>query len=122
MIKGMDEDVGHRSADDEQWQKTKQLVFKRDKGMCVLCRIMTSYETGVFMRSGPIFLGKIEPAHILSVGNHVELTYDVNNVVLLCHTHHQRMDSMLNPISGVHMRRSEHEKWWERIKKGAGIN
>jgi hypothetical protein len=63
----------------------------------------------------------LEHAHIDSVGNHVEKTYDVNNVVLLCHAHHERMDSMLNPLTGYPMKRSDHEEWWERIKKGAGI-
>ena len=121
MLKGAEKGVGHRSADDTQWQETKSIVLKRDKGMCVLCRIMTSVEYGIFMRSHPTFMGKIEPAHIDSVGNHVEKTYDPDNVVCLCHTHHQRLDSMLDPISGKPMKRSDHEEWWERIKKGAGI-
>ena len=121
MIKGTEEGVGHRSADDKQWQDVKEQVRKRDKNMCVLCRLMTSTEYGQFMRSNPAFLGKIECAHIESVGNHVEKTYDPNNIVCLCHTHHQRLDSMQNPITGKPMKRSDHEEWWERIKKGAGI-
>ena len=121
MLKGAEEGVGHRSAEDIKWQETKAIVTKRDKGMCVLCRLMTSVEYGIFMRSQPTFLGKIEHAHIESVGNHVEKTYNPDNVVCLCHTHHQRMDSMLDPISGKPMKRSDHEAWWERIKKGAGI-
>lgn len=121
MLKGAEKGVGHRSADDLDWQETKKEVTKRDKGICVLCRIMTAQEYGIFMRSNPTFLGKIEHAHIESVGNHVEKTYDVNNVVCLCHTHHERMDSMKNPISGKPMKRSEHDEWWERIKTAAGI-
>ncbi len=42
MLKGAEEGVGHRSAEDIKWQETKAIVTKRDKRMCVLCRLMTS--------------------------------------------------------------------------------
>ena len=45
----------------------------------------------------------------------------MNGVKVTSLHHHQRMDSMLDPISGKPMKRSDHEEWWERIKKGAGI-
>lgn len=122
MIKGQEKGVGHRSSNDKQWQDVKEIVKKRDKNMCVLCKSMSSKEYGEFMKSNPTFLGKIEFAHIISVGNHVEKTYDPNNVVCLCHTHHQRLDSMLNPITGKPMKKSEHDNWWERIKKIAKIS
>lgn len=121
MIKGTEKGVAHRSAEDEQWQECKEIVSKRDKNMCVLCRVLQPAEYGIFMRSNPAFIGKIEHAHIDSVGNHVEKTYDPNNVVCLCHAHHDRLDCMLNPLTGKPIKRSEHEEWWNRIKKAAGI-
>lgn len=97
------------------------LVSIRDKNMCVACRLLTPGEYQKFMQSGPVSVGIIQHAHIIPVGRSVELTYDVNNVVCLCAEHHSRIDGMRDLVTNKSMKRSDQEKWWERIKQYAGI-
>lgn len=115
------EKVSHRSSEDLEWQKTKELCRKRDKNMCIVCRLLTPGEYFLFMKSKPAYLGQIDVAHIESVGSHIEKTYDINNVVCLCRCHHQRIDSMQDLVTGKKMNSTNHSNWWTRIKKYAGI-
>lgn len=110
--------VSRRGTDDEEWQETKRLAHIRDKNMCVLCRLLTPSEYNKFMMSRPIMLGIIEVAHIKAVAGHVELVYDIDNVVCMCHAMHDRLDRMQDPITGKNINKSTRDEWWERIKTG----
>lgn len=117
----MEEKVGRRSKEDEQWQETRRQCKLRDRNMCVICKMLTPGEHMLFMKSHPAFLQTIDIAHIESVSGHIEKVYDVNNVVCLCRCHHSRLDAYQNPITGKRMSAEEHEEWWKRIKDYAGI-
>ena len=118
----MSKDVGHRSSEDLDWQEVKKQCRLRDKNMCVCCRCLTPGEYALFMRSGPVGLNNLQVAHIEPVGSHYEKTYDINNVILLCAEHHQRIDGMRDLITNKKMKSSDHDAWWDRLKKEAGIN
>lgn len=111
--------TGRRSADDIEWKNVKEDVRKRDGGMCILCRILTREEYKKFINSNPAYINIIDPAHYESVSGHIEGLYDADNIYSLCRAMHQRLDSMEDPVTGKHINKEEHDKWWDRIIKGA---
>lgn len=108
-----------RTSEDIEWQNVKEEVRKRDGGMCVLCRILTKAEYRQFLRSRPVYIDVIDPAHHESVSGHIEGTYDKDNIYSLCRAMHQRMDNFENPVTGKPMSVEEHDNWWDRIIQGA---
>lgn len=109
-------EIAHRSEDDEEWVAVRNKCRTRDKNMCCICRLITPGEYAQFLISNGAFTGKLDVAHIDAVGSHVEKTYDLDNVALLCRCHHQRMDSMEDPVTGKKMKKSDREAWWERVR------
>ena len=116
----MEEKVSHRSKEDILWQETKKKCWERDRGICRCCAILTPEEMGIrqktFIPSN--FLVPSDVAHIEAVGAHVEKTYDLDNVVLLCRSCHTRLDTFQSPVTGKSISTEEHTAWWDRIKNG----
>lgn len=115
--------IGHRSAEDEEWQKVKKACFERDKGLCRCCIIMTPEELGIRNKRNipSYFLTNMDAAHYESVGSHVEKTYDLNNIFTLCRSCHSSLDSYNSPVTGKPISNEEHELWWNKIKNGSTI-
>lgn len=120
-LNNMEEKVSHRSTEDEQWQETRRQCWIRDRGICRCCAILTPEEVGIrstrYIPSN--FLTASDVAHIEAVGAHVEKTYDLDNVVLLCRSCHQSLDSFVSPVTGKSINSEEHTAWWNRIKNGS---
>lgn len=108
--------MGRRGEDDEQYWEFNKKIRERDKNMCVLCRILTPGEYFQFLKSNPLMIGIIDVAHIIPVGNDPAKYINMDNAVCLCRCHHQRLDNYQDPITGKNCKKSDHEKWWERIK------
>lgn len=113
----MEGNIAHRSSEDEQWQKVKKEVLERDGCFCRCCRIMTPSELGIRNKLNlPSYLFQIlDPAHYHSVGGHVEETYDIDNLFILCRPCHDALDSYRSPVTGKMISKEEHEEWWQRI-------
>ena len=113
----MEGNIAHRSSEDEQWQKVKKEVLERDGCFCRCCRIMTPSELGIRNKLNlPSYLFQIlDPAHYHSVGGHVEETYDIDNLFILCRPCHDALDSYRSPVTGKMISKEEHEEWWRRI-------
>ena len=113
--------VAHRSEEDEEWQKVKEQCRIRDHGLCRCCCILTPEEMRIRNALGlPQYLfTPCDVAHIESVGQHVEKTYDLDNVVYLCRADHDALDSFRSPVTGKPISREEHKEWWDRILKGS---
>lgn len=122
-MQNLNNKVGHRSSEDEKWQQVKDEVFKRDKGLCRCCITMTPTELAIRnSRNIPsYFLTNFDAAHYESVGNHVEKTYDINNIFTLCRSCHSALDSYNSPATGKQISKEEHEQWWNRIKNSGTI-
>lgn len=111
--------MGRRDKDDEKWKEVKEIVWKRDKGICRFLRILTPSEMCIFNASlhgaSP---GRLDPAHIIAVGHDITLCYDPDNIVLLCRVAHDRIDNMRSPLTGKIINLEEQKAWWARIKEG----
>lgn len=108
--------MGRRDSNDKQWKAVKEFVTKRDKGRDRLLSCLTMKEAMILQRLAPrILLQKLDHAHILPVGAHVELTYELRNIVLLNRWSHDHLDNMKHPITGTPIDKEEHKKWWLRI-------
>ena len=114
----MKKEVGRRTPQDERWQECKRQVHLRDKNMCRFLKILSASEYKAFMESNPAFINLLECAHVKSVGTHPELCYDIDNIVLLNHTAHSRLDSALDPVTGKRTTKAKIQEWWDRILKG----
>ena len=110
--------VGHRSSEDIEWQELKSACRLRDHGLCRCCNILTPEERAERnKRQLPSYLfTPNDVAHIEAVGGHVEKTYDLDNVVLLCRSCHSSLDSYESPVTGKSISSEEHDAWWDRIK------
>lgn len=111
--------IGHRSAEDELWQETKEKVKIRDNGQCRCCMIMTPQEIGIRESQHlPSYLfTPCDAAHYMPVGRSIEKTYDIDNVFYFCRACHDALDSYRSPVTGQPISAEEHEAWWSRIRK-----
>lgn len=116
--------VAHRSSEDEQWQELKEQCRLRDNGLCRCCIILTPEEIQQRNKQGiPQYLfTPCDVAHVESVGQHVEKTYDLDNVVYMCRADHDALDSFRSPVTGKAISKEEHQYWWDRILKGSVPN
>ena len=107
-----------RSADDEEWQKTKKIVRERDKYSCRLCGCLTpgEYKLSSSNCANKQLLQASDCAHAEAVGTHPDKVYDADQIFFLCRFHHRSMDSGTNPVTLEHMDYNEQWYWWYRIK------
>lgn len=109
---------GRRGPNDLQWKEARESVRKRDK-ICQCCKLLTPGEFVLKKRCGLTSQSKIlDAAHIKPVSLYPQLTYDINNIRLLCRDCHRCIDNFLSPVDGKPLSTEEHEAWWERIIKG----
>lgn len=106
---------GRRTSDDQEWKAVKERVSKRDRRVCRLVRVVTPAEMMTLRKNAGPFLQRLDPAHIMPVGAHVDLCYLDSNLVLLNHYSHSNLDNMLSPLDGRPISREERDKWWRRI-------
>ena len=111
--------MGRRDKNDEEWKRVKEIVQKRDKGICRFLRILTPSEMKIFKKSlKGASVGRLDPAHIIAVGHDIRLCYDPDNIVLLCRVAHDRIDNMRSPLTGEIINADQQKAWWKRIKEG----
>ena len=109
--------MGRQGKDDEQWQGVKALVKNRDKNLCQCCKILTPGEWHIRNKNNynKGMLNQFDCAHIEPVSVHPDLTYDPDNIVLLCRLCHSSIDNFINPITFEPMNKEEHAEFWKRI-------
>lgn len=107
-----------RDSNDKKWKKCKDKVYKRDKGICQICRCLTAYEVNQTKKlsSLPHLFLQIDPAHILPVSVYPEIMYDENNILSLCRHHHTLIDDYQDVVSGEHIQENKVFYWWWRAK------
>ena len=107
-----------RGTDDERWQQIKEEVRARDK-ICQCCKLLTPGEFMLKRKSNLSSRSNIlDCAHIKPVSLYPDLTYDVNNIRLLCRDCHSCIDGFRSPVDGSFLNADEHDAWWQRIIKG----
>lgn len=105
--------IGHRSSEDMKWQETKAAVRKRDGNRCRFEKCLSAIEVNHLVNDCPATL---DSAHVLSVGDFPDQTYNVKNVYTLKRFIHRRMDAYQNPLNGRPLdNANEHWYWWWRI-------
>lgn len=110
--------MGSRGSEDKEWQALKKDVFKRDRGVCRLCRILTAQEMTLLQWNAGSRIKIIDPAHVLGVGPHPEVKYELQNVVSLNRYSHDMLDTFKDPITGKRIDKETHTMWWKRIIGG----
>jgi len=103
-----------RGSDDLQWQELKKIVTERDV-QCKLIAILTAKEFLILQKNGGKYINRCDPAHVFGVGPFPKLCYDVDNVYLINHYSHSRLDNMCSPIDGSPMTKEEKRTWWIKI-------
>ena len=108
-----------RDKNDLKWQDCKNRVYEIDKNQCLLCQSLSVAEDLAYKESvkDQLVINKIDPAHHLPVSLRPDIMYKVSNVFCLCRTHHTRLDSNQNPITGKYCSSEETKYWWSRIIK-----
>lgn len=61
-------------------------------------------------------LEQIDHAHVLPVGNNLDIAYDINNIYCLCRWHHTHIDNLISPLTNDNMTQNEQWYWWVRIR------
>lgn len=107
--------MSRRDQNDQEWQKVKEIVAKRDKNFCRLCSILTSKEHLLFVNSNPSQTARIDPAHCLPVSTHPAFCYKEDNIYSLCRAHHQRIDDFVSPVTGKECSSNRHYWYWWRV-------
>ena len=103
-----------RDSNDKQWQKAKELVLERDRGVCRLLRVLSIPEAMKLKKNaGGMFLNNIDPAHYRSVSERPDLCYDPNNIVCLNRYSHSNLDDFKDPLDGHSITSREVENWWQ---------
>lgn len=99
---------------EEQWQKTKNIVDKRDKRSCQFLKCLTLTEASLLKRGQELSKDR---CHIFSRSSRPDLKYNPDNIITLCRFIHRRMDNYQDPITGqTNMDINYHFYWWWRIK------
>lgn len=111
-------DIVRRSSADKKWQETKNIVKKRDNNACRLVKVLSALEYMMLRKNAGFNLQRLDPAHIISVGEHPEYCYETWDICLLNHYSHSLLDSCKDPISAKPITKKEVEKWWIRILQG----
>lgn len=106
-----------RDSSDKAWKQVKEEVQLRDKGVCRLAKALSIQEYVELRREAGGNLGKLDPAHYLSVSDRPDLCYEPNNIVLLNHYSHSLLDDFKHPITGKPINSEEQQQWWLRILK-----
>lgn len=76
-----EEEKGRMSA--RKWRAVREKVLIRDAGCCRLCRLQNYGETR-----------KLEVHHLRKRVDREDLTYDMDNLVTLCHMHHKMLEDL----------------------------
>ena len=101
---------------EEEWEKVRAEVFKRDKGRCQCCAALSMKEMLWYKKT------KRKPDDHLECAHHIPRSYkdtycDPNNLAMLCPEHHFRIDHYYDPVTGKQMSHEQREAWWKRILK-----
>lgn len=99
--------------DEEGKTKDQQLrykAFERDKG-CRLWAVLTPQERA----SCDVPFKQLDMAHVLPKKAFPSLRYELDNVVMLYRTFHNRLDEGKDPLTGKIISKDEVAKWWCRI-------
>lgn len=108
--------IAKRSKNDTQWQEVKRFVFKRDKFKCRFLSICTIQEyMRVLQKASTIKLQIFDPCHVFPSGLYPKMTYNVDNVYVLCRWVHDCLDECKNPVTGKHITQDERNDIWKRI-------
>jgi len=94
-------------------QELREAVLRRDRG-CRLFDAMTWQEKIDVAREG-IDTAGTDVAHIFNKSTYPHMRYDIDNVVLLCRTFHNRLDAYKHPITGKRISKADTERFWMRI-------
>lgn len=107
-----------RSKDDLEWQRVKAIVDVRDNRLCRCCQILRPFEVKQTEELEPPrwMLEQIDHAHVLPVGNNLDLAYEPTNLYCLCRWHHTHIDNLINPLTNENMSQNEQWYWWVRIR------
>lgn len=107
-----------RSKEDIQWQQVKREVDLRDGHACRCCAILRPNEvTQTEKLNGPSWMfQQIDHAHILPVGNNLDIAYDPTNIYCMCRWHHSHLDNLINPLTNDNMTQNEQWYWWTRVR------
>lgn len=109
--------MGRRDSNDKQWQQVKEEVKKRDR-VDRIFKVLNMKEALVLKSNGGAQLQTLDPAHIIPVSSHPEITYEACNIILLNRFSHEMLDSCRNPVTGRHISKNEMNDWWIRILEG----
>lgn len=100
---------------DENWEKTRSLVYSRDNNTCQLI-IKLSFPQLKELKINSNGLWKVlTPAHIFGKGSYPKLKYFADNVITLNQYSHSMLDNCCDPINGNLISKKERDKWWEFI-------
>lgn len=107
-----------RSKEDEQWQEAKRKVDARDGHCCRWYSILLPAEVEQLKKLNPPvwMLQQIDHAHVLPVGNNLDIAYDINNIYCLSRWAHTHIDNLVNPLTNEQMSQNEQWYWWTRIR------
>lgn len=107
--------MNRRSSNDEEWQKVKDIVDKRDHKRCRFQFCISATEYYKMKAPEGKDVKNIDHAHIFSVGAEPSQCYNPKNLVCLSRGFHRRMDNYQNPLNGNPIDLNEHYYWWLRI-------
>ena len=94
-------------------QEIREEVLRRDMG-CRLFEVLT-WQEKIEVAKANIDTTGTDVAHIFNKSTYPHMRYDINNVVLLCRTFHNRLDTYKHPITGKSICKADTERFWMRI-------
>lgn len=103
-VKQNEKDFEKRNFVDEEWERVKQLVWKRDKGECQIELTLTKEVVILIQKSFPYFYkkfdGVLDCMHIIPRSIAPHLIYDPDNIILGKRFYHSFIDKNLNLLTG----------------------
>lgn len=82
------------------WSSARENVLSRDKGMCRMC----------YSLYGRIVGGRLTVHHIVPVEEDSDLWYNANNLIAVCHRHHEEIHA------AYHRSKPEKERMQSRLR------
>jgi hypothetical protein len=103
---------------DEQWEEVKSKVLERDKSCLVekcLSKEEKQYILDNFEYEYEQFSKTLTNAHIISRSTAPQLTYDIENIILISMYFHSLMDRYRDLVTQEGIDRQQRESWINRI-------
>jgi hypothetical protein len=94
-------------------QELRERVIARD-GTCRLFKVL-NWQEKIDMSMYNVSTDDGDVAHVFPKSSYPWMRYDLNNVVLLSRTFHNRLDEQKHPITGKPISKLEARNWWIRI-------